>query len=126
QVVRLQDGPALNREEKALEEERLRGLEAERQRSLASARRSERQTAERLRAIAEDERRISALLASLEEERRREEAAARARGETAVAAASSRSTLRTSDLGAPGWPVDGDIICRCGRAESPGRSGPRW
>jgi septal ring factor EnvC (AmiA/AmiB activator) len=126
QLVRLQDELALNREEKALEEERLRALEAERQRSLASARRSERQTAERLRAIAEDERRISALLASLEEERRREEAAARARGETAVAAASSRSTLTTADFGTLAWPVDGDIIYRFGRVENPDRTVTRW
>lgn len=126
QLVRLQDELALNRQEKAREEERLRALEQERQRSLAAARRSQRQTAERLQRIAADERRLTSLIASLEEERRRAEAAARARGNEPAAAASSRSTLRTSDLGTLDWPVEGEIIYRFGRVVNPDNTATRW
>lgn len=126
QLVRLQEELAVNREENSREQERLRSLEQERQRSLATAQRSERQTAERLTAILADERRINSLITSLEEERRRAEAAALARGETAPAAVSSTSTLRTADLGNLDWPVEGDIIYRFGRVEAADRTATRW
>jgi len=119
-LVRLQDQIALNRQEKALEEERLRRLEQEQQKSLVTTRQSARRAEQRLAEIARDERRLTSLIASLE--------AARKRAESRPDAprAASSSTLRTADVGRLDWPVDGDIIYRFGRVVNPNNTTTRW
>jgi septal ring factor EnvC (AmiA/AmiB activator) len=60
------------------------------------------------------------VIASLEAARRRAESRPNA------PAAASRSTIRTSDLGALDWPVDGELIYRFGRVVNPNNTTVRW
>lgn len=118
-VVRLREELQRNREEKALEEQRLRSLEGQRTRSLAQVQLSEKQVRDRLARIQRDEQRLAQLLASLEEARRRAEARPNAPAPTA-------STLKTSDFGTLDWPVEGDILYRFGRAVNANNTAIRW
>ena len=120
-LVRLQDEFARNRQEKALEEVRLRDLETQRTRSLAQAQQSAKQIQDRLSRIQRDEARVSQLIASFEETRRR---TAAARGTAAPVA--TTSTLKTADFGKLDWPVEGEIIYRFGRAINPNNTAIRW
>jgi septal ring factor EnvC (AmiA/AmiB activator) len=120
-LVRLQDEFARNRQEKAVEEERLRDLETQRQRSLVQARQSAQQISDRLSRIQRDEARVSQLIASMEETRRRTEASRPAAVPGAVT-----SALKTADFGKLDWPVDGEIIYRFGRAINPNNTAIRW
>lgn len=118
-LVRLQDELKRNREEKALEEQRLRSMEGTRTRNLAQVQQSQRQIQDRLARIQRDEQRLAQLLASLEEARRRSEARPNAPAPTA-------STLKTGDFGKLDWPVEGEIIYRFGRAINPNNTAIRW
>lgn len=118
-LVKLQEELKRNREEKALEEQRLRSMEGARTRNLAQVQQSQRQIQDRLARIQRDEQRLAQLLASLEEARRRSEARPNAPAPTA-------STLKTSDFGKLDWPVEGDIIYRFGRAINPNNTAIRW
>lgn len=118
-LVKLQEELKRNREEKALEEQRLRSMEGARTRNLAQVQQSQRQIQNRLARIQRDEQRLAQLLASLEEARRRSEARPNAPAPTA-------STLKTSDFGKLDWPVEGDIIYRFGRAINPNNTAIRW
>ena len=118
-MLRLQDEVATNRAERAQEEARLRGLEDQRQRALASTRQDVRRTQRRIDEIARSEARLRNVIASLEAARRRAESRPNA-------AAPTRSTLRTSDLGKLDWPVEGDIIYRFGRVVNPNNTTTRW
>ena len=118
-LVRLQNDVETTRREKAVEEGRLRALEAERGRSLVQAKRSARQTQRRLGEIDRAEARLSSVIASFEAARRREESRPNA-------AAPSASTLRTADLGRLDWPVDGTILYRFGRVVHPNNTTTRW
>lgn len=118
-LLKLQDELKRNREEKALEEQRLRSMEGVRTRNLAQVRQSQQQIQSRLARIQRDEQRLTQLLASLEEARRRSEARPNAPAPTV-------STLKTSDFGKLNWPVDGDIIYRFGRAINPNNTAIRW
>jgi septal ring factor EnvC (AmiA/AmiB activator) len=120
-LVRLQDEFARNRQEKALEEQRLRDLEVQRGRSLVQAQQSARQIQDRLSRIQRDEARVSQLIASFEASRRRTEAA-----RPASAPDAAPSALKTADFGKLDWPVDGDIIYRFGRAINPNNTAIRW
>ena len=120
-LVRLQDEFARNRQEKSVEEQRLRDLEDQRQRSLVQARQSAQQIQDRLSRIQRDEARVSQLIASMEETRRRAESAR----PTPLPGATT-STLKTSDFGKLDWPVDGEIIYRFGRAINPNNTAIRW
>lgn len=119
-LVRLRDEFERNREEKAREESRLRGLERFQSRSLANVQRSQQDVQKRLANIARDEQRVSNLIASLEEARRR--AAAEDPGD----AASSTSSIRAADAGKLDWPVSGGLIYRFGRLVSPDNTAVRW
>jgi murein hydrolase activator len=121
-LVRLQDEFARNREEKALEEQRLRDLEVQRGRSLVQARQSTQEIQDRLSRIQRDEARVSQLIASFEDARRRTEAARPA----TAAPAGAASTLKTGDFGKLDWPVEGEIIYRFGRAINPNNTAIRW
>lgn len=118
-LLKLQDELKRNREEKALEEQRLRSMEGARTRNLAQVQQSQKQIRDRLARIQRDEQRLTQLLASLEEARKRNEARPNAPAPTA-------STLKTSDFGKLDWPVDGDIIYRFGRAINPNNTAIRW
>lgn len=118
-LLKLQDELKRNREEKALEEQRLRSMEGARTRNLAQVQQSQQQIRDRLARIQRDEQRLTQLLASLEEARKRNEARPNAPAPTA-------STLKTSDFGKLDWPVDGDIIYRFGRAINPNNTAIRW
>ena len=118
-MLRLQDEVATNRAERAQEEARLRGLEDQRQRALASTRQDVRRTQQRIDEIARSEARLRNVIASLEAARKRAESRPNA-------AAPTRSTLRTSDLGKLDWPVEGEIIYRFGRVVNPNNTTTRW
>ena len=118
-LLRLQDEVATNRAERAQEEQRLRGLEEQRQQRLVTTRRDATRTQRRIDEIARTETRLRNVIASLEAARRRAESRSNA-------AAPSRSTLRTSDVGKLDWPVEGDIIYRFGRVVNPNNTTTRW
>ncbi len=112
-LVRLQDEFARNRQEKAIEEQRLRDLETQRQRSLAQAKQSTQQIQDRLTRIQRDE---SAAVAA---DRLAGGSAAPRRGGAPGGRGAATSTLKTSDFGNLDWPVDGDILYQFGRAVNP-------
>jgi septal ring factor EnvC (AmiA/AmiB activator) len=118
-LVRLQDEVTTNRTDRAEEERRLRALEQRRQGTLTSARRDQRRTQQRLDEIEKTEARVRNVIAALEAARRRAESRPNA-------AAPSKSTIRTSDLGKLDWPVEGDILYRFGRVVHPNNTTTRW
>ncbi|MBV6520497.1 MAG: Murein hydrolase activator EnvC [Gemmatimonadaceae bacterium] len=118
-LVRLQDELARNRSEKQREEQRLRNLVGARQASLLQAQQTAADVEERLKRIARDEQRLADVIASLEASRRKAEAAPNA-------AAPTTSSIRTSDFGKLGWPVEGDILYRFGRLVNPNNTTIRW
>jgi septal ring factor EnvC (AmiA/AmiB activator) len=120
-LVRLQSGLALNRTEKAEEEQRLRRLEEQREQSLRQAKRTAKQTEARLAQISRDEARLTDLISALEKARLE---AARAAPRNSPPPAGS--TLRTSDFGKLNWPVDGTIIYRFGRVVNPNNTTVKW
>ena len=121
ELVKLRDAVAENRGDKQREEARLAALARDRQTSLQKAQRSTQQIQQRLAAIRQSESRLGNVIASIESERLR--AAARPH---AARAASSTSTLRTSDLGHLDWPVDGTVLYRFGRVINPNNTTTRW
>jgi septal ring factor EnvC (AmiA/AmiB activator) len=106
-----------NRDERQLELERYRRLEAERQRSLQRARGSADRTTERLTELERNEQQINTLIANLE--RRRREAVAAGR-------ATFPATITEDDLGSLGWPAEGEIAYRFGRAAGPYNTAVRY
>ncbi len=118
-LVRLQDELARNKTEKLQEERHLRSLVGVRQASLLQAQQSAVQVEERLQRIAKDEQRLANVIASLEETRRKAEARPNAPAPTT-------STIKTSDFGKLGWPVEGDILYRFGRLVNPNNTTIRW
>ncbi len=115
-LVRFQSDIELNLQEKAAEEHRLRSLQDEQARSLTRARRSARDTEQRLAQISRDEKRLTDVIASLEAARKRAEAGT-------PAAERSRSAFAGVRLD---WPVDGDLIYNFGRVVNPNNTTVRW
>ena len=145
QMVRLQEEIERSKQEKALEEDRLRGLEAQRGRSISAAVQQTKVVRNRLASIERTESRLRGVIAGLEDLRRRSEAAAAAsaaatrRAATpsasggrvasapaARAVAPAASTIRTADFGKLDWPVDGTILYRFGRTVTPENTTLRW
>jgi septal ring factor EnvC (AmiA/AmiB activator) len=116
-LVRLEDEFARNRAEKAREQQRLRDLALQRQRNLNQAQQSAAQLATRLQRIQEDEAKVTSVIAALEKARS---------GDDARADAPGTSSIRTSDFGKLGWPVEGDILYGFGRAINPNNTAIRW
>lgn len=115
------------RGEKEMEYGQLTELESRQESALSSARTRERDTARRIEQLARDERRLSSLITELERRRREAERLAAERRRAAGAApAASGSTLTTRDLGNLGWPVDGRVVYRFGRAVQPNGTAIRW
>jgi septal ring factor EnvC (AmiA/AmiB activator) len=121
--------------ERATENAQLGNMAAARTSTLSSLRSHERTTVQRMDELLRDERRLTSLMATLEARRREEErrerdrlaalererVAARAAGRPAPAApapAAPRAapTMTTSSMGNLGWPVQGNVVYRFGRA----------
>jgi len=115
-LVRFQRDIELNLSEKAEEERRLRNLQEQQARSLTRARRSARDTEERLKQIGRDEKRLADVIASLEAARKRAEAGT-------PAAERARSAFAGVRLD---WPVGGELIYNFGRVVNPNNTTVRW
>ena len=115
-LVRFQQDIELNLSEKAEEERRLRSLQEQQARSLTRAKRSARDTEERIKQIGRDEQRLTNVIASLEEARKRAESATPATERAASAFAGVRL----------GWPVSGSLIYNFGRVVNPNNTTVRW
>lgn len=110
-------------EEKAQEHAYLEMLETQQRSALTSTRAQERTTGQRLEQLAQDERRISQLIAGLERKRREAErlAAERRRAAPAgtAAPAPSGAGFTPADRGRFAWPLDGRMLYRFGRVTQP-------
>lgn len=120
------------RQQKESEFQELADLERRQRQILSTVKRTQQTTAGRLEQLVRDEKQLAALLATLEkrrkeaerlaaERRRKEAAAAAARGAKPAPTTSTpaASTLSTRDIGALGWPVEGSLLYRFGRATQP-------
>jgi murein hydrolase activator len=118
-LVVLQRGLAESREEKRVEEERLRTLEQQQRQQLARVQREARQTESRIARMRLSEQQLTNTIASLEAERRRAVA-------NRPAAARATSSIRTSDYGNLDWPVQGPLVYTFGRAVQANNTAIRW
>lgn len=121
-LVVLQRGLRDNREEKQLEEGRLRALEGQQRMQLTRVRLETKTTQNKIARMRLTEAQLTNAISALEVERRRAVASAR-RPATAPRATSS---VRTSDYGKLDWPVEGPIVYTFGRAVQPNNSTIRW
>jgi len=117
-LVNLRNTLANRRDERAVETERLRGLEQQREESLRRSREEQQRMEARLQQLERDEARINDIIAAFERRRRAAEAAART--------PATPSRIRTSDLGQLDWPVEGEIVYNFGRQPGPGGTTIRW
>jgi septal ring factor EnvC (AmiA/AmiB activator) len=118
-LLNLRSSLTNRRDERTQETQRLQLLQHQRQRSLRQTQVEQLHTESRLRQLAQDETRVTNLIANLE--RRRRALLARR-----TAAPAPPAHLRTSDLGQLDWPVNGDIAYNFGRAAGPGNTTIRW
>jgi len=121
--------------ERETENAQLGNMAAQRTSTLSSLRSHERTTVQRIDELLRDERRLTSLMATLEARRREDErrerdrlaaaerdrVAARAAGRPAPAtptpvAPRAAPTMTTSSMGNLGWPVQGNVVYRFGRA----------
>ena len=119
-LVVLQRGLMFNRGEKAIEEERLRGLEQEQRAQLAQVQSQTRQTQNKIERAKITETQLSNTIAAFEAERRRAEA------RRPASAPRAASTIKTSDYGRLDWPVDGPLVYTFGRAVQANNTAIRW
>lgn len=119
-LVILQRNLLESREDRQLEERRLRALEQQQRQQLSRARVRAQQTASRLTRIRLSEAQLTNAIAELEAERRRADAARPA------AAPRRASTIRTSDYGKLDWPVDGSLVYTFGREVQANNTSIRW
>jgi len=119
-LVMLQRDLQFNRGEKALEIERLHGLEQEQRAQLAQVQSQTRQTQNKIERAKITETQLSNTIAALEAERRRVEA------RRPASAPRAASTIRTSDYGQLDWPVDGPLVYTYGRAVQANNTAIRW
>jgi septal ring factor EnvC (AmiA/AmiB activator) len=117
-LLDLRNTLANRRDERAVETQRLRGLEQQRETSLLQSQQEQRRMEQRLQQLARDEARINDIIAGLERRRRAAEAAG--------TASASPSRIRTADLGQLDWPVNGEIVYNFGRQPGPGGTTIRW
>lgn len=119
-LVMLQRTLGENRQEKQVEEDRLRALEQQQRTQLASVRRAARWTQTRIEKMKLTETQLSAAIAALEADRRR--LAARRPSN----APRPSSSVRTTDYGSLDWPVDGPLVYTFGRAVQANNTAIRW
>ena len=118
-LLTLQEAIEQNRNDKAMEEDNLRGLEQERSAKLSEVQLSAQRTEERLDRLRRTETQLTGTIASLEAERRRSEG-------TRGSIARSTSTIRTRDYGQLDWPVDGPLVYSYGKAQTASNATIRW
>jgi septal ring factor EnvC (AmiA/AmiB activator) len=118
-LVVLQRGLEDSREEKRLEEGRLRALEQQQRQQLASVRHETRQTENKIARARLTETQLSSTIAALEMERRRVEA-------NRPPAARISSSIRSMDYGRLEWPTEGSLIYTYGRAVQANNTAIRW
>ena len=124
-LVVLQRGIRDNREEKQLEESRLRALENMQRQQLARVNREAQTTKNKIARMLLSERQLTNTIVALERDRRRAVAAAAAT-RSAAAAPRVNSTVRAADRGALDWPVDGPLIYDFGRQVQSNNTTIRW
>lgn len=108
-----------NREDKAMEEERLRGLERERSASLALVQRDARAAEIKLDRLRRTESQLADAISALEAERRRAE-------NSRAGGARGGSSIRNSDYGNLDWPVSGPLVYDFGKAQTASNTTIRW
>lgn len=118
-LVVLQRSLRDSREDKQLEESRLRSLEQQQRQQLTRVRSETRQTQNKIARMRLTENQLSATIASLELERRRAVA-------NRPAAPRANSSISTSDYGRLDWPVDGPLVYTFGRAVQSNNTTIRW
>ena len=118
-LVMLQRGLRDSREEKQLEEGRLRALELQQRQQLATVRHTTKQTQNKIARMRLTETQITNTIASLELARRKAIA-------NRPAAPRATSSVRTSDYGSLEWPVDGQLVYTYGRAAQSNNTAIRW
>jgi septal ring factor EnvC (AmiA/AmiB activator) len=121
-LVVLQRGLRDNREEKQVEEGRLRALEQQQRMQLARVRQETRTTQNKIARMRLTETQLTNAIESLEADRRRDVATAR----RPAAAPRARSSVRTTDYGSLDWPVDGPLVYTFGREVQPNNTTIRW
>ena len=121
-LVVLQRGIRDNREEKQLEEGRLRGLEQQQRQQLARVRQETRVTQNKISRMRLAETQLTNAIASLEAARRRAVASAR----RPASAPRARSSVSTSDYGSLDWPVEGRLVYTYGREVQANNTTIRW
>jgi septal ring factor EnvC (AmiA/AmiB activator) len=121
-LVVLQRGIRDNREEKQLEEGRLRALEQQQRMQLARVRQETKTTQNIIARMRLTESQLTSAINALEVDRRRAVASAR----RPAAAPRASSSVRTSDYGTLDWPVDGPLVYTFGRAVQPNNTTIRW
>jgi septal ring factor EnvC (AmiA/AmiB activator) len=119
-LMLLQRGLAFNRDEKRIEEDRLRGLEQEQRTQLAQVQSQTRQTQNKIARMKITETQLSNTISALEMERRRVEASRPASAPRAT------SSIKTSDYGRLDWPVEGPLVYTFGRAVQQNNTAIRW
>jgi murein hydrolase activator len=119
------------KQDKVQEHQELAGLEQQRRRTLTSFQSRERTVRQQEQRLAQDERRLAALITELERRRKEAErlAAERREAERRRAAAAGRAapapaptrgpTINAAARGSLAWPVDGRLIYRFGRVVQP-------
>jgi septal ring factor EnvC (AmiA/AmiB activator) len=118
-LVVLQRSLRDSREDKQLEEERLRALEQQQRQQLTRVRSETRQTQNKIARMRLTENQLSATIASLELERRRAVA-------NRPAAPRANSSISTSDYGRLDWPVEGPLVYTFGREVQANNTAIRW
>lgn len=118
-LVVLQRSLRDSREDKQLEEARLRSLEQQQRQQLTRVKSETRQTQNMIARMRLTENQLSATIASLELERRRAVA-------NRPAAARANSSISTSDYGRLDWPVEGPLVYTFGRAVQSNNTAIRW
>jgi septal ring factor EnvC (AmiA/AmiB activator) len=118
-LVMLQRGLRDSREEKQLEEGRLRALETQQRQQLAHVRQATKTTQNKIARMRLTETQITTTIASLELARRKAIA-------NRPAAPRATSSVRTSDYGSLAWPVDGPLVYTYGRAVQSNNTAIRW
>lgn len=109
-----------SREDRQVEEARLRALEQQQRLQLARTRRRAQLTENRLARARISEAQLANAIAELEEERRRAEAARPATARRAV------SAIRSADYGRLDWPVAGALVYTFGREVQANNTSIRW
>lgn len=118
-LVVLQRSLRDSREDKQLEEARLRALEQQQRQQLTRVRSETRQTQNKIARMRLTENQLSSTIAALELARRRVEA-------NRPPASRVASSIRTSDYGRLDWPVEGPLVYTFGRAVQSNNTAIRW